>query len=60
MSSFSSMGHELGMKDRQRQTDEDEKGEGRVATTKKKKESKAHLPEGMMGLLVVCEPDETF
>lgn len=28
--------------------------------TKKKPESSAHLPEGMMGLLVVCEPDETF
>ncbi len=49
----------MGMRDRQRQ-ERDRDGERRVATGKRKAESNAHLPEGMMGLLVVCEPDETF
>lgn len=54
MSSFpNNMGHRVGMRDRQRRRQ-------RVAMSKNKTESDAHLPEGMMGLLVVCEPDETF
>lgn len=65
MSSFpNNMGHRVGMRDRQKDGREGDEGETRVArkrkNKKKKTESSAHLPEGMMGLLVVCEPDETF
>ena len=63
MSSFpNNMGHRVGMRDRQKDGETEMKGRRgwQEKEKKKKTESSAHLPEGMMGLLVVCEPDETF
>lgn len=49
------MGHRMGIRDREKQRLGKECGK-----EQEKKNRNAHRPEGMMGLLVVCEPDETF